>query len=404
MPKLHILPDQRRSALSHRRHLKMASSAHAYVRGNTVQFYEWLAKSAASKSIPAGPSIWICGDCHVGNLGPVADLEGKIEIEIRDLDQTVIGNPAHDLLRMGLSLAMSGRGSDLPGVTTALMIEAMLDGYLAAMAGRRTDVQTLAEEVAPIAKVMREALNRKWRHLAKERIEDVTPTIPMGRRFWPLSDEERTGLTALFAEDGAARQLECLHTGVDSKTPIRMLDAAYWMKGCSSLGRLRFAVLVGVGRKKNMKYRLIDIKEAIAPAAPCDESVVMPKSNGERVVTGACALAPFLGGRMLATSFAGRDVFLRELRPQDLKFELDELTQEEAILTARLLGGVVGKAHARQMTREMRVSWAGRLTSRHSRDLSAPGWLWNAVVELVADHEAAYLQHCRRYALEQAAG
>ena len=404
MPKLHTLPAQRRSALSDRRHLKMASSAHAYVRGNTVQFYEWLAKSAASASIPAGPSIWICGDCHVGNLGPVANLEGKIEIEIRDLDQTVIGNPAHDLLRMGLSLAMSGRGSDLPGVTTALMIEAMLDGYLAAMAGKRTDVQEMAEEVAPIAKVMREALNRRWRHLAEERIEDVTPTIPLGQRFWPLSDEERTGLTALFAEEGAGRRLECLHNGVDAKTPIRMLDAAYWMKGCSSLGRLRFAVLVGVGRKKNMRYRLIDIKEAIAPAASFDESAVTPKSNGERVVTGACALAPFLGERMLAATFAGRDVFLRELRPQDLKFELDELTQEEAILTARLLGGVVGKAHARQMTRAVRASWAKTLTSRHARDLSAPGWLWNAVVELVADHEAAYLQHCRRYALEQAAG
>jgi uncharacterized protein (DUF2252 family) len=26
-------------------------------------------------------------------------------IQIRDLDQTVIGNPAHDLIRLGLSLA-----------------------------------------------------------------------------------------------------------------------------------------------------------------------------------------------------------------------------------------------------------------------------------------------------------
>jgi uncharacterized protein (DUF2252 family) len=29
---------------------------------------------------------------------------------------------------------------------------------------------------------------------------------------------------------------------------VEVLDAAYWMKGCSSLGRLRFAVLLGVGK------------------------------------------------------------------------------------------------------------------------------------------------------------
>jgi uncharacterized protein (DUF2252 family) len=29
-----------------------------------------------------------------------------------------------------------------------------------------------------------------------------------------------------------------------------VVDAAYWMKGCSSLGRLRFAVLLGVGKNQ----------------------------------------------------------------------------------------------------------------------------------------------------------
>jgi len=41
----HAVPDtlQRRSQiLQARRTLKMASSAHAYVRGSTLKFYEWL--------------------------------------------------------------------------------------------------------------------------------------------------------------------------------------------------------------------------------------------------------------------------------------------------------------------------------------------------------------------------
>jgi uncharacterized protein (DUF2252 family) len=121
-------PQDRRAVLSQRRGLKMARSAHAYVRGITLQFYEWLA-SATGKLLPQGPPVWICGDCHLGNLGPVADAHGRVKIAIRDLDQTVIGNPAHDLIRLGLSLATAIRGSDLPGLTTALMLEQMVEGY-----------------------------------------------------------------------------------------------------------------------------------------------------------------------------------------------------------------------------------------------------------------------------------
>ena len=115
-------PGSRQSTLTKTRNLKMALSAHAYVRGSTLKFYEWLEGSAGK--LPQGPPVWICGDCHVGNLGPIANAEGHIDIQIRDLDQTVIGNPAHDVIRLGLSLATAARGSDLPGVTTAKMMRA----------------------------------------------------------------------------------------------------------------------------------------------------------------------------------------------------------------------------------------------------------------------------------------
>ena len=130
--------EERQAVLAERRRLKMAGSAHAYVRGNTLKFYEWL-EAAASGVVPDGPPVWICGDCHVGNLGPLANAKGRIDIQIRDFDQTVIGNPAHDLIRLGLSLATAARGSDLPGVTTAKMIEAMMEGYEHALEGEVLD-------------------------------------------------------------------------------------------------------------------------------------------------------------------------------------------------------------------------------------------------------------------------
>jgi len=135
-----VTPEGRAAALDARRNLKMASSAHAYVRGSTVQFYRWLQRSG-KRRVPKGPPVWICGDCHAGNLGPLAAPDGRVHVQIRDLDQTVIGNPNHDLIRLALSLSSAARGSDLPGVTTAHMLEQMMIGYQRALTGPRAQNQ-----------------------------------------------------------------------------------------------------------------------------------------------------------------------------------------------------------------------------------------------------------------------
>jgi len=394
--KKRVRPAGRAESLLHRRRLKMAASAHAYVRGNTVKFYEWLESTRAAGVIPEGPPVWICGDCHVGNLGPVASTEGKVEIQVRDLDQTVLGNPAHDLVRLGLSLAMASRSSDLPGVTTALMMEQVVEGYCKGLLNRHD--HDAHRRIEPIRVIMKQALRRKWRHLAQERIEDVTPRIPLGPRFWSLTKAERKQIAAVINDKQTRTLITCLRSRPDD-APVQMLDAAYWVKGCSSLGRLRYAVLVGIGENAKEGMCLLDIKESIKAAAPKVDGERIPKNNAERVVAGAKALSPFLGDRMLARKLGDRQVVLRELMPQDLKFEVEALTQMEAIATARLLASIVGRAHGRQMDVTTRRKWVAELSKGHSKSLDAPPWLWRSIVELAATHEAAYLEHCRSYAL-----
>jgi uncharacterized protein (DUF2252 family) len=392
-------PANRLRILEERRTLKMAGSAHAYVRGSTAQFYRWL-EERGRKSVPKGPSVWICGDCHAGNLGPLAAADGRIHVQIRDVDQTVIGNPNHDLIRLALSLASAARGSDLPGVTTAHMLEQMMIGYQRALKGPRA--QNIIESARPdcIKVVMRRAMLRTWKHLARERLRDVKPNIPKGERFWPLAKEESNALAQLFDRDDVRRLVTLLKSRPNDST-IEVLDAAYWMKGCSSLGRLRFAVLLNVsqGKSKNDEYCLIDIKEATPAAAPHARNADMPKDNGRRVVEGAKHLSPALGDRMMAAAMLGRSVVLRELMPQDLKLEIDRLSREEAVNSARYLAEIVGKAHARQMDGPTRKEFSAGFRVRKAAQLDAPSWLWSSVVELASAHEAAYLEHCRRYAL-----
>ena len=64
---------------------------------------------------------------------------------------------------------------------------------------------------------------------------------------------------------------------------------------------------------------------------------------------------------------------------------------------AKFSAAVVGKAHhARQMDAETRWSWKKELSRRRSKSIDAPSWLWSSVVALVASHETAYLEHCRK--------
>ena len=91
-----------------------------------------------------------------------------------------------------------------------------------------------------------------------------------------------------------------------------------------------------------------------------------------------------------------KSVTVRELMPQDLKIEIDQLSREQATTIAGYLAAVVGRAHARQMDGATRRSWKAELARNRSKTLDTPSWLWLSVVELMASHEAAYLDHCRR--------
>jgi uncharacterized protein (DUF2252 family) len=390
-------PERRAGQLTVLRRQKMARSAHAYVRGSTAKFYDWLALSGAR--LPDGPPLWICGDCHVGNLGPVADAKGRVAVQIRDLDQTVIGNPAHDIVRLGLSLASAARSADLSGIITSRMLEALSRGYRIALQSDFDKGMDLAHKPKRIQALLRMAVKRRWQHLAAERLRMVEPKFALGKRFWPVSKDEREALTALFTSEKTRRMVAVLN-GHEANAPLRLMDVAYWVKGCSSLGRLRYAVLLGVGEGRKLRYGLFDIKEGTAAAAPHAPAKRMPRDNAVRVVTGAKALSPHLGGRMMAAHLLGKAVVIRELMPQDLKIDGENLDEDDSISLARYLGYAVGRAHGRQLSDHVRGQWFKEMSRDRADDAATPGWLWSAVVDLMGVHEAAYLDHCRAIAAD----
>jgi hypothetical protein len=84
----------------------------------------------------------------------------------------------------------------------------------------------------------------------------------------------------------------------------------------------------------------------------------MTKYNTARTGSSSSRL---LTQRVLPWRFRRTPVVLRELLPQDLKLEMDQLTREEAVGAARFLASVVGQAHASQMPVKIRRKWLSDL-------------------------------------------
>jgi len=296
---------------------------------------------------------------------------------------------------------MAARSSDLPGVVTAKMMEGLVDDYVKEFGAR--DRQPPPPQPASISRPMKEAKQRSWRHLADERIDGETRAFPIGKQFWPVSREEREAIGLLFA----SKELQGLATRLgyrEDGAKVKMMDCAYWRKGCSSLGLRRYAVLLDVGGKaaRGRDLCLFDVKEATRPLSPRYDDAGMPRDHAERVVMGACNLSPFLGERMVHARLFDTPVFVRELLPKDLKLEIERVDTQEALRVARYLARIVGRAHARQLACAERKAWQAELRRNRSKTIDAPSWLWSGVVDLVAVHERAYLDHCRRYALKAA--
>src|ERR1700736_1419483 len=71
----------------------------------------------------------------------------------------------------------------------AKMLEQIMEGYEEPLVDADPDLRSRRPECVQV--VMRQAVKRTWDHPAKERLEDTHPTIPLGKRFWPVADEEK---------------------------------------------------------------------------------------------------------------------------------------------------------------------------------------------------------------------
>ena len=186
-------------------------------------------------------------------------------------------------------------------MATAKMLEQLTEGYQQALAGPSAD---LGEKPDCVRLIMRKAVKRTWGQLAKSDWRIRGPLFPWENHSGPYPLARGSKSSNSFRPNRCDdSQLRCVIAKI---APAELLDAVYWVKGCSSLGRLRVAVLLGVGNDLDEEGAFVSwiYKEAIPAVAPHGSSADIPEDDAVRVVSGACHLSPALGKRMLAARFS----------------------------------------------------------------------------------------------------
>lgn len=391
-------PKKRAACLAELKARKMAADPHAFVRARADLFYEVVSKLRA---VPKGPAIWIGGDCHAENVGAVATAHGTASLDLNDLDETVVGYPAHDLLRLALDVAIATRSQGVRGAETLKTIAGAVDGYCIALERRSPSTPVALDEAPPrLRKLLRATGHETQSALLDHRVPRDSRGLrrfTYGPRYFPLSLEEKKGIIALIARP-EVRTLIASMTDDAPDVPIEVVDSAFRIAGTGSLGTWRAAVLVHVGRRKKQpaddeQLRLIDLKQAL-PSSAMRRGKLTPADDAERVVRGARALVPALGERMMSASLLGRRVVVRELMPQEHKVSLHDLEPDEGREIARYLGEVLGRAHGRQLEVEVAQAWAKEVMKKNKPRPVPPRWLFDSLLTLVSVHEVEYLRHC----------
>jgi hypothetical protein len=96
---------------------------------------------------------------------------------------------------------------------------------------------------APVKKIPKQAVHASWKTFAGNPDKAGCPGHS-SRQTTLASDARRRAVNRGYFGDEEMRGLPTILRSRDDDADVRLLDGAYWLKGCSSPRRVRYAVLL----------------------------------------------------------------------------------------------------------------------------------------------------------------
>jgi uncharacterized protein (DUF2252 family) len=354
----------------------MAEDPYDYMRGSLAVFLRDLDRPGTGRaptafvSVPGSAAVLLVGDPHPENVGTFLPGEGPgptagevpLRLEFNDFDGAGFGPYLVDVRRgvLGLLVLLDAAGYPRPALEEAA--RAFTEAYVTEL----EQVATTGVGTGPAVPTDRGiVVDHLWTDVTeegvtREQLVEATEVVGSGRRFRPGAPE----LLSLDAEQHA--QLDHLLSRWPAPDGFRVLDVARRESaGIASLPALRYVVAWDRGAPGPEDDELLQLREVVDPPVLPDSWAIPAGSfddNPARLVAAAQLLwsRPDADVRLGGVADGAQGFktqtwssFQESLDHNKALRDLEALRTDDALALARVLGGVLGGAHARTVTHEL---------------------------------------------------
>lgn len=345
------------------KYCKMAASPFVFFRGTNHLF--WEDNSRESRLAPLSSEAtrtWLQGDLHAANFGAFDNDEGVVVYDLNDFDETFIADYQFDLWRMGVSMALLGRGN---GNVTDAVLDQLLAGfvgsYVAAMLEYQVDDSENGVEFSeaavpePLRGFLQDVEARRDR---PEELDEWTAIVDGTRRL----DTALLELEAITAGETVAL-VDAMPGYGATLTGGLAFDPDYFaiksaarrlLSGTGSLGTARYYLLIEGPSDDNDDDLILDVKRqteptayVFAPAEARERYELAFSNHAVRHATGYKALANDVDDHLGVIALDGLEFSVRERSVFKKSFPIDELDGDDYGVLASTWGLVLATAHAR---------------------------------------------------------
>ena len=328
----------------------LASGPFAFFRGTFHLMAFDVLQQRVPGATPSAPEGLIVGDLHLENFGTYRGASGALGFDVNDFDEVASGPLDLDLKRLCTSaMLLSGIERGPRRAAASHIARAWAEGL--ERLGGRFPVPAWGLDKAE--GWLQRLLQEKGRRTESELVARVAPGKGR-RRFGEDGDPPRFGHAAApwpkQVEAALVDYREHLKQ-LKADVPVKdweLLDVAYRFKGTGSLGRLRFAALLGKGEER----MLLELKEASRSALDMARNRETPIAARARVQTASIRRMQGDPWPRVAGARLGKfPVLVREIQPEEEKLGCvrfaDAGARDQLPAYARQCGEVLARLHCR---------------------------------------------------------
>jgi uncharacterized protein (DUF2252 family) len=330
---------------------RLADSPFGFLRGTYHLFAFDITRGSFRKDSFLKSSGPIVADLHTENFGTFRCTANDVVYDINDFDETTTGLYEWDLWRLATGITIAAYDAGLPLGEGLNAVETMLRAYLRVLAHMQHIKKRVAfidlEHTKSVRRVLNVAEDKSriefMKAMAEER-ERGSFVFRLNEKYIAIRPSERDEI-----ERALAKFLKrCVAPKKATPARYTLQDAAFRFAGSGSLGRKRYALLLGKGQQKHESYdtlRLVEWKDSLESSLDAPEPRA-GKRRGQELIDATLAfqVCPkrYLG---YLTAFGG-PMQARELGANDCRFDHKQFATPERFRAAcEVFGGIAARVH-----------------------------------------------------------